>query len=174
MDNHGEALAVTVVLAVSVTATFVVAATCSLLVYALEAGSASASDAALPTMIVVARGLGVGFLISATYVAAGLTLGTLFRSAGAAIAAALVWTVVVQALLDTLALQVGGALETANNALPNANALSLIDTFGAVGGGADTQVLIRVNPTIAVWVLVGYTVTFLALGVILLWRRDVA
>jgi len=170
----GQALAVAAALALSVALTFAVAAACSLLVSAAAAGKASPADAAFPAAVVVARGVGVALLVVATYGAAGLALGTLFRGAGPAIGAALVWTVVVQYVLDTLALQVGGAFEAFNDALPNANALSLAGTFGSAGGGAGSQVLLRTDPAVAAWVLAGYTLAFVAAAAILVGRRDVA
>jgi len=170
----GQALAVLAALAAGALASSAVGAAFSLLVSALEAGAASPDAASFPAAAVVARGISVALLISVTYGALGLALGTLFRGAGLAIGVALLLAVVLQALLDTLALQVRGAFEAVNNALPGANVLTLTGTFGSVGGGPDTQVLLRTDPAIAAWVLVGYAIAFLALGAIVLLRRDVA
>lgn len=170
----GQALAVGLALILSVALTFAVAGAASFLVLALEADAASPADAVPPAVEVVARGLGGALLISAVYGAAGLALGTLFRGAGAAIGAALVWTVVVQNLLDTLALQVRGVFETINDALPNANALSLIGVFGAIRNELYAQMPLRTDPTVATWVLVGYVLAFVALGAIFIRRRDVS
>ncbi len=169
----GQVLALAVALAASVLLTFAVAGAASLAISWLEAGAGSPADAALPTAATLVKGLAVGLLVSLSYGAAGLALGTLFRSAGAAIAAALLWTVVAQAVLDNLALQVGGFLQTVNNALPNASAVSITSVFGAPGGGAEAATYYRVQPALSVWVLLGYTAAFLALAAVLLRRRDV-
>jgi len=169
----GQALAVAATLALGVAITFASTAAASVLVGLREAGVAPAPEAAFPPASVVLRGFGVALLISVAYGAAGLALGTLFRGTGAAVAAALVWTVVLQGLIDNLALQVGGVFYVVNNSLPNANAITLLDLFGSPGGGYDVPMYMRTNPGIAAWVLVGYTVAFLVLGAILIQRRNV-
>lgn len=170
----GQALAVGLALAASVALTFAVAAAASLFISVLEADAASPADAALPEAVMVLRGLAVALAVSWLYGAAGLALGTLLRGAGAAIAVALVWTVAVEGLLDTLALQAGGLLQTINDALPAASAVTLLDTFGSPGGGSDTAMYLRVDPTVATVVVAGYTSVFLVLGALVMWRRDVS
>lgn len=164
----GQALALGTVLATTVLAAFAVGAICSLLITAIE-GEVSPWPAASMS----AGGIGVLLLVSATYGSFGLALGILFRGAGLAIGAGLVLALVVQGFLDTLALQIGGALEAVNKALPAANTLTLTGLFGAPGGGPDTDVLLRTSPYVAPWVLAAYAVAFLALAAILLLRRDV-
>jgi ABC-2 type transport system permease protein len=169
----GQALALALALAASVLLTFSVAAAASLLIARFEAAAVSPLDGALPAGSVLARGVAVGMLISLCYGAAGIALGTIFGNIGAAIAAALLWTVVGQAVLDNLALQAGGVLQTINDVLPNASAVSITSTFGAVGGGADASLYYRVAPALSVWVLLGYTAGFLVLAAVLLRRRDI-
>jgi len=169
----GQTLAVGLALAASVVLAFAVAAACSLVLGLLEAGAAASEEAAFPPLATLTRGLGVALLISAVYGAAGLALGTLFRGAGAAIAAVLIWTLVLQSLLDTLALQLGGALRTINDALPNTNALSLVNLFGPLGEAADPPGYFRADPTTAACILAGYMLAFLAVTFALVWRRDV-
>jgi ABC-2 type transport system permease protein len=169
----GQALALAFALAASVLLTFAVAAAASLLIARFEAAAVSPLDGALPAGSVLARGVAVGLLIGLCYGAAGIALGTIFGNIGAAIAAALLWTVVGQAVLDNLALQAGGVLQTINDVLPNASAVSITSTFGAVGGGADASLYYRVAPALSVWVLLGYTAGFLVLAAVLLRRRDI-
>lgn len=165
----GQALAIAAALATTVLAAFATGAAFSFLVATIE-GEASP----WPAASVVAKGIGAALLIAATYGSFGVALGVLLRGAGLAIGAGLVLTLVVEGFVDTLALQVGGALEAINNVLPGANVLTITGTFGAPGGGATTDVLLRTSPYVAPWVLAAYTAAFLALGGILLLRRDVA
>ncbi len=170
----GQALGLLLGLVGSVVATVLLAGLASELVLHLAHAHASPADAAGPAMSVVLRALAAGVLVSACYGAAGLALGTLFRSIGGAIAAALLWTVVVQAVLDNLALQAGGILQTVNDVLPNASAVSVTSSFGALGGGSDSSQYYRVSPATSVWVLFGYLVLFLVIAGGLLRRRDIA
>lgn len=158
----GQTAAVTVTLAVSAALNFAAAAACSALVSVRRHGTISPADSPWPPVSTLAAALGVAVLVCAVFGAAGLALGTVLRSAGAAIAVALVWTVAVQALLDNLALQIGGVLSTINNLTPGASAVSLTDSFGSVGGGADVETYLRVDPELAARILVGYLVVFLA------------
>jgi|SoimicmetaTmtLPB_FD_contig_81_665396_length_1278_multi_2_in_0_out_0_2 hypothetical protein len=92
---------------------------------------------------------------------------------GAAIALALLWTQGVVTLLDTLALQVGGVLETVDDLTPDASAVSLPDMFAASRGGADVEMYFRVDPAVSALVLVCYAVAFFLVGLFLLRHRDV-
>lgn len=170
----GQTLAVGSMLIFSVVMNFAGAAGASAILQAVTHGTGSPADSAFPPLVVVAKSVAVGILISFTYGAAGLALGTLFRSAGAAIAVALLWTQGVIVLLDTLSLQVGGVLEKINDLTPDASAVSLTDSFGSAGGGADTDMYFRVDPSITGWVLAGYAAMFFLLGLILIRRRDVS
>lgn len=170
----GQALALLLALVASVASTVLVAGLASELVRHLTHGQASPVDAAGPALSVVLRALAAGVLVSACYGAAGLALGTVFRSIGGAIAAALLWTVVVQAVLDNLALQAGGVLQTVNDVLPNASAVSVTSSFGSLGGGSDSAQYYRVSPATSVWVLLGYLVLFGVVAGWLLRRRDIA
>lgn len=165
----GQALALGAILAASALVAFSVGAVCSLLVAAIEGETSP-----WPAASVAVKAIGAALLISATYGSFGVALGVLFRSAGLAIGAGLVFALVLQGFVDTLALQLGGILETVNRALPAANVFTLTGLFGAPGGGLETDVLLRTNPAVAPWVLAAYVVAFLALGALLLLWRDIS
>lgn len=168
----GQAGAVAVALAVSVVLNFATAAGCSALVASRVPNPPVLPDGLWPAAATVATGMGVALLICAVYGAAGLALGIGMRSSGAAIAVALVWTAAVQSLLDNLALKVGGLVSVINNLTPSASAVSLTDSFGALGGGADVEVYLRVDPTRAVEILSVYLLIFFVVAY-LCSRRDV-
>lgn len=170
----GQILAVSAMLTISVATNFLVAAAASAVIQVITRGTGSVANSAFPPPLVVLQSVAVAVLISITYGTGGLALGTVFRSAGVAIAVALVWTQGVVVLLDTLALQLGGVVETINDFTPDASAASLTAVFGAVGGGADTPMYFRVDPALSVWVLAGYTVAFILLGMTVIRHRDVA
>lgn len=170
----GQVLALLVVVAVAVLVTFVVIGGFSLAVARAQTGSWSPEISPFPAVSVVARGAGVCLLVPLTYAAAGLLLGLLLRNASAAVAVALLWSVVLEGLLDVVALQAGGVFQVINDALPGASAVSLGSWFGAVGGGPGTQMYFRVAPATAVWVLAGYLCGFVLAAAVLLMCRDVA
>ena len=127
----------------------------------------------MPAVAVVARGLGVGLLISVTYGAAGIAMGTWFRSTSLSMAVGLLWTVIAEGILYDLGLQAGGALRVIVDVLPTASIASISSTFGALGGGANTSMYFPIRPAIGFCVLVGYTAASLSFALILLRRRDV-
>jgi ABC-2 type transport system permease protein len=90
----GQALALA--LAASVLATFVFSAAASVAIRAVEAKSVTPLAGAMPATWVIAWGLGVGILVALAYGALGLALGTVCRSAAGAIAAALLWALIIE------------------------------------------------------------------------------
>jgi ABC-2 type transport system permease protein len=169
----GQALALAVALASSVVATFAVSGAASLVVRALEAHAVNPVDAAMPAAWVIVRGLGVAMLIALAYGSLGLALGTVCRSAAGAIGAALLWTVLIEPNLADLGQQAGGMLKAISNVFPVTSADTLTSLFGSPGGGAASQMYLPIGPTVAAWTLAGYTVGFLGLTLVLLYRRDV-
>jgi ABC-type transport system involved in multi-copper enzyme maturation permease subunit len=159
----GQALALTGVLLVVLLVTLAIGAICSLVV----AVSVGRADSSWPSTSQVVGGIGAGLLVSVAWASFGMALGILFRSAALAIGAGLVWVFVVEGLLEVVALQVGGLLETVRNALPAANTVAITGQFGGAGRPPT-------SPAVAPWVLAAYAVAFLALGAILLRRRDVS
>lgn len=156
----GQVLALLGVLAVSVLITLLVGASCSL-IFSSVAGEA----ASWPTIVELALGIGAALLASTAWAAFGVALGILFRGAGLAIGAGLIW-ITFQGLVETVALQAGGALELVYKALPAANTIAVTGAFSESSSPI-------ADPTIAPWVLLGYAVAFLGLGALLLLRRDV-
>jgi hypothetical protein len=88
------------------------------------------------------------------------------------VAASLLWILVAQSLLDNVARQLGGVMQTVNDTLPHASAVALTSFFGPVSS-ADFPVDVRVQPTVAPWVLAAYALGFLVLPALLTRQRDV-
>ncbi len=169
----GQALALALALAASVLATFVFSVAASVAIRAVEAKSVTPFAGAMPATWVIARGLGVGILVALAYGALGLALGTVCRSAAGAIAAALLWAVIIEPNLLELGQQAGGTLLKLADFLPGTSAETVTGLFGSPGGGASSQMYLPVRPAVAAWALAGYTVAFLGLFFVLLCRRDV-
>jgi len=170
----GQAAAMAVAVAGSVVVTFAASAAASVAIRALEARAVNPVDGAMPPAWVLARGLGVGLLIALTYGSMGLLLGTVCRSAAGGIAAALLWTVLLEPNLYGLGLDTGSrALHAIVDLFPEASAITLTGIFGTPGGGATSQAYLPVHPTTAAWALAGYTAVFLCLTLVLWYRRDV-
>jgi ABC-2 type transport system permease protein len=170
----GQAVALAVAVASSVALTFAASLAASLLIRAVEARAVNPVDGAMPPAWVLARALGVGLLIALTYGSLGLLLGTICRSAAGGIAAALVWTVLLEPNLYGLGLDTGSrALHAIVDLFPEASAITLSGIFGTPGGGATSQAYLPVHPTTAAWALAGYTAVFLGLTLVLWYRRDV-
>ncbi|MDQ2812630.1 MAG: hypothetical protein M3Z75_12385 [Actinomycetota bacterium] len=111
----------------SVLATFAVAAAASTVIRVVES-------------VVIAECVGVALLIALTYGTLGLFLGMVCRSAAGAIAAALLWTLIIEYMLYLLALQLPrGILRTISDLTPGTCTVTLTGLFGTPGGGADSQ-----------------------------------
>ena len=170
----GQALALAVALAASVLTTFAACAAASLLIRALEAGVVNPADGAIPATWVVVRGLGVGLLVALAYGMTGLALGTVCRSAAGAIAAVLLWTVLIEPSVFNLGQQAGGLALKIANVFPADSAATVTSLFGSPGGGAGSQMYLPDRPAAAAWTLAAYTAALLAVTLVLLCRRDVA
>jgi ABC-2 type transport system permease protein len=170
----GQALALAVALAASVLTTFAAWAAASLLIRALEAGAVNPADGAIPATWVVVRGLGVGLLVALAYGMTGLALGTVCRSAAGAIAAVLLWTVLIEPSVFNLGQQAGGLALKIANVFPADSAATVTSLFGSPGGGAGSQMYLPDRPAAAAWTLAAYTAALLAVTLVLLCRRDIA
>jgi ABC-2 type transport system permease protein len=169
----GQVLAMIAACVVSVLATFAVSTLVSLVVRVAAGAAADPVNAALPSAAVFARGIAYSVLISVTYGALGIMLGTLLRSAAAAVAAALIWSVILDPMIYQIGIYAGGWMLAISNLFPQASAITLNSTFGAPGGGPNTQVYLPVPPTVAVLVLCGYLIGFLAVSYSVMAIRDI-
>ena len=171
----GQAAALAAALAGSIAVTFAACAAASVLIRALEAKSVNPVDAAMPPAWVLVRGLCVGLLIATTYGWLGLLLGMVCRSAAGGIAAALVWTVLLDPTLYELGLDTGSrTLHTITLLFPQSSVVTLAELFGAPGAlGAGSSMYLPVRPAVAAWTLAGYAAVFLGLTLVLVRRRDV-
>ena len=128
----GQAAALAAAVAGSIAVTFAACAVTSVLIRALEARSVNPVDAAMPPAWVLVRGLCVGLLIATAYGWLGLLLGTVCRSAAGGIAAALVWTVLLDPNLYELGLDTGSrTLHAITLVFPQSSVVTLADLFGA-------------------------------------------
>jgi hypothetical protein len=127
-----------------------------------------------PGLGALAKGLGGALLIGATWAAGGALIGILTRSPALSIGLGLVWVLIVENLLRSIA-SLLGPLETVTNVLPGTAAGSLAGALGAAGdaqpGGAP-GVLTVLTGTASVGLLALYLVTFLAAGALVISRRD--
>jgi ABC-2 type transport system permease protein len=144
----GQAAALAVAVAVSVAVTFAACAAATVLIRALEARSVNPVDGAMPAAWVIARGLGVGLLVAVAFGWLGLLLGTVCRSAAGGIAAALVWTVLLDPNLYELGLDTGSrTLHTISLLFPDSSVDTLASLFGAPGSlGAGSSMYLPVRP----------------------------
>ena len=169
----GQALALTVAVTASVLASFAVAAAASLAVLAAESKSATPYTAAMPPALVIAESAGAALLVALTYAMLGLFLGTVCRSGAAAIAAGLLWTLIVESTLNNLASQYPqGILRTISDLTPGTAATVVTGLFGSSGGGASSSVYLATGTTHAIWTLAAYLAAAVALTVLVLRCRD--
>ncbi len=167
----GQVLALTVAIAASVVVTFILCAAASLLISRIEASSVLPPDGSLPSAWMITRGLGADTLIALAYGTGGLALGAICRSAAGAIAATLLWTVIVEGSLYDMAIQAGGLFLKIANFEPASTAVALTSVFYKATG---SSVWLPMSPPRATWTLIAWTVAFLAVTAILVRRRDIA
>ena len=169
----GQALALAVAVTASVLATFAVAAAASTVIGVAESKSVNPYLAAMPPALVIAESVGAALFVALTYGMLGLFLGTVCRSGAGAIAAGLLWTLIIEGTLYGLALQFPhGTLRTISDLTPAAAATVVTGLFGDPGGGAGSQNYMAVRTTEAVWTLTAYMAAALALTIFILRRRD--
>ena len=171
-SSAGQALAVLVVAAASVLATFALAGLFSMLVGAGVDGSVSPAASPLPTPGRLAAGLGLGLLVAATWSALGWTAGTLLRSATAAFAVIVLWATIVQLQLDQDATEFVRPLRAVYDLLPDAATNTLTGLFGFPGIYGSPS-FGKVAPLVAFLTMAAYALAALALPVAVTLRRDV-
>nr|WP_246406594.1 ABC transporter permease subunit [Modestobacter versicolor] len=164
-----QLLALLVVLAGAVLVSFLVTGCVSGLI---AAGESAPAD--WPSAGRLARGLGGGLLIAATWGALGVLLGTALRSTALPIGLGLVWVLAVENLVVNVAAPLLGFFDAAQAALPGVNAGSLVAALAGEQATLRTPgVAAIVDGTQAAWVLGGFLLLFTALTGLLLARRDV-
>ncbi|HEV3289813.1 MAG TPA: hypothetical protein VG123_12530 [Streptosporangiaceae bacterium] len=172
----GQAAAILIACAVSVLLCFALAAVACIAIrwYAGPTAPGAAGNGAFPAWSVIGEGVGAGLLVGVAYGALGIALGTICRSAGGGVAAALAWYFLVDDQMYELSLNAGGVFQHIYDAFPEASVVTLTSMFGSSGGGASSQTYQPVGPRESAGILLGYTAVFLGLALVLVLRRDVA
>jgi ABC-2 type transport system permease protein len=172
----GQAAAILIACAVSVLLCFALAAVACIAIrwYAGPAAPGAAGNGAFPAWSVIGEGVGAGLLVGVAYGALGIALGTICRSAGGGVAAALAWYFLVDDQMYELSLNAGGVFQHIYDAFPEASVVTLTSMFGSSGGGASSQTYQPVGPWESAGILLGYIAVFLGLALVLVLRRDVA
>jgi ABC-2 type transport system permease protein len=166
----GKLAALGLVLGLVVLATFVVAASASWLVAAVES-----QPLRWPPLAELAQGLAAGWLVVGMWGWAGMFLGILVRGTSLAIGLGLVWTLAVENLVRGFA-SLLAAIEVLQRFMPGTNAGSVAAAVGVPVQGAPGGTLgvtTTVDGTRATLVLAAYLVAFTAAAAVLLQRRDV-
>jgi ABC-2 type transport system permease protein len=172
----GQAAAILIACAVSVLLCFALAAVACIAIrwYAGPTAPGAAGNGAFPAWSVIGEGVGAGLLVGVAYGALGIALGTICRSAGGGVAAALAWYFLVDDQMYELSLNAGGVFQHIYDAFPEASVVTLTSMFGSSGGGASSQTYQPVGPWESAGILLGYIAVFLGLALVLVLRRDVA
>ena len=169
----GQALALAVAVTASVLATFAVAAAACGVIMAIEGNGINPFLEAMPPALVIAESVGAALFVALTYGMLGLFLGTVCRSGAGAIAAGLLWSLIIEGTLFDLALDYPqGALRVISDLTPGAAATVVTGPFGDPGGGAESQNYPAVSMTFAVVTMAVYLTAAFVLTVIVLQRRD--
>lgn len=169
----GQALALAIAITASVLATFAVAAAASTVIQAVESKSVNSYFGVMPPALVIAESVGAALFVALTYGMLGLFLGTVCRSGAGAIAAALLWTLIIEGTLYNLALQFPhGTLRTISDLTPAAATTVVTGLFGDPGGGATSQNYMAISTTEAVVTLAAYLTAALVVTICILRRRD--
>ena len=127
---------------------------------------------ALPAAATILKGLGAAWLILAAWTALGVALAALFRGTALAIGLGLVYALVLETIVGTIAALVERA-RPIREAFLGANAGALADAFRPPPEAAFSAPS-RIPAGQATLVLLAYTAAFLLLAALLLRRRDVA
>ena len=171
----GQALALAVAVAVSVALTFLLAAAASAIVALHQTGSLVPAGSQFPAFGHLAGALAAALMLGLAYAAAGLALGVWLRSADAAIGAVLLWAVVAQPTIESIATQLHGVLLRIYQILPDAGTNTLVNLDGnsnvALGGPPLQEA--QVTTALAFLTLGLYTAVFVALPTLITLRRDV-
>ena len=119
----------------------------------------------------VLAGVGAGWLIAFMWAALGTLLAVLMRGLALPLGLGLVWMLVVQNLLASIAAPLIGWVATMQKGLPGPNAGSLVSSLGAPGGTPGVAEV--VGTTQATLVVAAYLLLFAGLAGWILRRRDV-
>jgi ABC-2 type transport system permease protein len=126
---------------------------------------------AFPPAFDIVRGIGAGWLIATMWTMFGAALGILLRGVTLAVGLGLVWMLPVQSLISELAAPLLPWVDSAQRGLPGPGAGSLVAALGADGGTPGVESLMSGGP--ATVVVAAYLVGFVAVGAVLLRRRDI-
>ncbi|MEV0644155.1 ABC transporter permease [Phytomonospora sp. NPDC050363] len=157
-----------------------IAAACLVLVLSLFVSGAAASaliasaeDQALdwPSAGELLVGVGAGWLIAVMWAALGSLLAIAMRGLALPLGLGMVWMLVVQNLLASLAAPLIDGVAELQKGLPGPNAGSLVSSLGAPGGTPGVSEIVGSGQ--ATLVIAGYLAVFVAAGALLLRRRDV-
>ena len=136
----------------------------------LVVGSLDGHLGSWPALSQVIGGFFATWLILSVWLLLGLFLGVLLRQTAMAIAAGLVYAIVVEGLILSLFAS-NGVIEDIKKIFPGANAKALALAFGQLPSSSATPL---VGAGQAVAVLFGYVLVFIGISALLLRRRDVA
>jgi hypothetical protein len=174
----GQDLAVLTVAVTGVALTFGVAAVASAAAAAGLGGSAFPQASSFPLPAHVAASVAGGMVIALACTAVGLAAGTVLRSATKAVAAVVLWAVVVQPYLNQIGAQLSGVLLRLYEVLPDASINTLVNLYNniTVSSGAGTLVEppsgVQVAPALAFTVLGLYLLAALAVAALVTRRRS--
>jgi ABC-2 type transport system permease protein len=146
------------------------AALCSVAVAATEHADFAWADVATIGKAVLA-----GWLILSMWALFGVALAVLFRQTALPIGIGLIYAIVLEGIIFAL-FGSNATLQNIEKAFPGANAGALVATFGSGVRGLRTQGIAgpSVDPTQAVFVLLGYAIVFAAIAVLAVRQRDQA
>jgi ABC-type transport system involved in multi-copper enzyme maturation permease subunit len=136
----------------------------------LVVGSLTGHLGTWPGLSEVVGGFLATWLILSVWLLLGLFLGVLLRQTAMAIAAGLVYAIVVEGLILSLFAS-NGVIEAIKKIFPGANAKALSLAVGQLPTSSSTPL---VGAGQAVAVLFGYLIVFVGFAALLLRRRDVA
>ena len=130
-----------------------------------------------PSLAELAKGVGSGWLILSMWAGLGALLGFTFRGVALPIGLGVVWVLGVENLVSAVADSLLTGLRPLRDVLPGVNAGSLVWSL-APGGGASGEappgVIDAVTGGRATLALALYVAAFVAVGALLVRRRDVA
>ncbi len=171
----GQYLAIAIALAGSVVLTFLAAAAASGIFELTSSGPLTAGQNAFPGPAQLTEAVGAGVVLSLAFGAIGLTLGVVLRSAGAAIGAVLLWTVVAEPTIQYLDTQFRGVVLRLYEVLPDASVNTIVRLFshGDLTIYGAPVIEPQVSPVLAVLILCLYAVVFATIPAVITRRRDV-
>jgi ABC-2 type transport system permease protein len=162
----GKLVALAVATLAGVLAMFAVGAVAGAVIAAIESAPMS-----WPSFGGLVVGVGAGWLIAMMWATLGVLLALVMRGVALPIGLGLVWLLIVQNLLGSLAASLLDWFTTLQKGLPGDNAGSLVASLGAASDTPGVTELVGAGQ--ATLVVAGYLVAFAVAGGLLLHRRDV-